>query len=528
MVSLVFMILFIAVAFGLFGYAIYKAIKLVRFPMPKTIEYPKEIKKFFYFICGMSISTVLIFVFLTLYQKYPMNGGDWVAMLFGALILGFALPTFVLSFIVHYYGKEIDKKSDKLLFATMLGGGIASLLGLLLLTNGLANYLYFPLVNGLSFTNGFVNPAMGAGYKPNIAWYAICILSGAVLVYFICDHRFYVEYGKHGILESLFFVAFPAGIVGARIGYVIGEWDHGGFATRVANGEWWSIFAIWEGGLTIISGALIGIVAGVAWFLWRNKQYSIWLAMDVIIPCILVAQAIGRWGNFFNCEVHGNLVNASDWWFLPKIVLNNAQFSESAGYANGALMTNPTMIYAPLFYVEFLSNLSGYFIIRFAIGKGLRKYIELGDLAASYIIWYGMTRVIMEPMRYTAYNMGNDGYWSWMWSIIFVLAGSFAIALNHVVRHIIRIKKKEPLIANVNRPLSIGVAGVFAVAGLALVIVGSIFMLQNQQSNFLGFNQYNNGFILLTVGLSFILMLVCSVIYLLQGHKKNKEVTNEA
>ena len=369
---------------------------------------------------------------------------------------------------------------------------------------------------------------MGAGYKPNIAWYAICILSGAVLVYFICDHRFYVEYGKHGILESLFFVAFPAGIVGARIGYVIGEWDHGGFATRVANGEWWSIFAIWEGGLTIISGALIGIVAGVAWFLWRNKQYSIWLAMDVIIPCILVAQAIGRWGNFFNCEVHGNLVNASDWWFLPKIVLNNAQFSESAGYANGALMTNPTMIYAPLFYIEFLSNLSGYFIIRFAIGKGLRKYIELGDLAASYIIWYGMTRVIMEPMRYTAYNMGNDGYWSWMWSIIFVLAGSFAIALNHVVRHIIRIKKKEPLIANVNKPFSIGVACVFAIAGLALVIVGSIFMLKNQQSNFLGFNEYNNGFILLTVGLSFILMLVCSIIYLLQGHKKNKEVTNEA
>ena len=132
----------------------------------------------------------------------------------------------------------------------------------------------------------------------------------------------------------------------------------------------------------------------------------------------------------------------------------------------------------------------------------------------------------MEPMRYTAYNMGNDGYWSWMWSIIFVLAGTFAIMANHIIRYVIRVKKNEPLIANVNKPLTFSISGVIAVIGLTLTILGSIFMLTSEQSNFLGFNRYNNGFILLTVGLSFLLILVCAIIYLVQGFKKN-EVVNE-
>ncbi len=396
----------------------------------------------------------------------------------------------------------------------MIASGFVFFVGLVLLTNGLADYVPYPLCNGLSFTKGFVNPT-GVD-KPNLAWYAICILTGALLVYFICDHRFYKEYGEHGILESTFFTAFPAGLVGARIGYVIGEWEHGGFAERVARGEWWSVFAVWEGGLTVISGALIGIIVGVIWFVTRKKKYSIWLAMDVIIPCILVAQAVGRWGNFFNCEVHGNEVLMSDWWFLPKMIMNNAQYSESAHWASAG------HIFAPLFYVEFLANLAGYAILRFAIGKGLRKYIELGDLSAGYIIWYGLTRVIMEPMRYASYNMGNDGYWSWMWSIIFVLGGSFLIMVNHLVRHIIRVKKNQPMISKVNIPVTIGVTSILTVGGLALFILGTVFMATNVQSNFLGFNKFNNGFIIFTIGMGLLFVAVCAVIYMSQGLRKRK------
>lgn len=519
MVPLIFMILFIVIALGIFAFSIVKAIKIVKFPMPKTLNYPNEIKNLLFLVIGISVSTVLIFVFLAMFQLYILSPGEWAELIFGSLIFGFTLPSFVLSFIIHYYGKEIDPKSDKILFYSMIGSAILFIIGLWMLTNGLANHVIYPLVSGFYFDTGFINPMFDNGGKQHagIAWYAICILTGAVLVYFICDHRFYREYGKHGILESLFFVAFPAGIIGARIGYVIGEWDHGGFAQRVANGEWWSIFAVWEGGLTIISGALVGIIVGVAWFLWRNRKYSIWFAMDVIVPCILVAQALGRWGNFFNCEVHGIEISASNWWFLPKMVLNNAQYSDSAGWAASG------NIFVPLFFVEFISNLTGYFIIRFAIGKGLRHYIELGDLAASYIIWYGLTRVIMEPMRHPNYNMGNDGYWSWMWSIIFVLGGAFLIMVNHVVRAIIRRKKNEEVIHSINIPMAISIGALILLGSIALIILGSVFMGTSVQSNFLGFNRFNNGFIILTIGLSLLLITVCDVIYIVQGLRKRNE-----
>ncbi len=534
MVSLVFMILFIALALGIFAFAIYKAVKTVKFPMPKTLNYPSIIKRMMYLVGGIAISTLLIFIFLVSFHGYKLPAGDWAQLIFGSLIFGLALSIFVLSFILHYYGKEIDKKSDKILYISLICSGFIFFVGLILLTNGLADHVTYPLCSGLSFKYGFVTPDSVANVngvmqhvKPSIAWYAICILTGAVLVYFICDHRYYVEYGKHGILESTFFIAFPAGIIGARLGFVIGEWNTKGFAERVANGQWWSIIAVWEGGLTIISGALVGIVVGVLWFIWRNKQYSIWLAIDIIVPTILIAQAVGRWGNFFNCEVHGLPIEASKLWFVPKMVLNNAVYSDAYHISNNLItegqnylipLTNG-QVYLPLFYIESLTNLIGYAFIRFGLGVGLRKYRELGDLAFSYIIWYGLTRVIMEPLRDRAFNMGADGYWSWLWAIIFVIVGGALIAINHLVRFILRKKHNEGF-TNINKPLTISMTSIICAIGLSLTIVGSVLMANNPQSVFLGFNKFNNGFILLSIGLLFMMILVASFTYLFSGKKK--------
>ena len=153
------------------------------------------------------------------------------------------------------------------------------------------------------------------------------------------------------------------------------------------------MFAIWEGGLTILGGAITGIVVGVAWFLWRNKGYNIWLAIDIIVPTILVAQAVGRWGNFFNCEVHGIAMSSEYWKWLPKFILFNSQYSSVSGFAEAG------QIYVPLFFIEFVANLLGYFVLAHLFGVKLRKYTQLGDLAFGYVMWYGMTRVLMEPLR---------------------------------------------------------------------------------------------------------------------------------
>ena len=527
MASLVLMILAIALTLGIFSYGIYKMVKMIKSNTPLATNYLLEAKKLFFFALATGISTLLIFVFLCMHQGYKLNAGEWVELIFGSIFFGFGLPAFIYSFFTHYYGKEIPEKVNKLLFISIFVALGLIAVGLLLTTNGIAEHIPYPLVNGLNFTHGFVNPLSEAyidgewtRIKPNLAWYALCILGGAILVYIICDHRFYVEYGKHGILESTFFVAFPAGIIGARIGYVIGEWNNTtngpSFAQRVADGQWWSPLAIWEGGLTIISGALIGIVVGVAWFLWRNKKYSIWVAVDVIVPCILVAQAVGRWGNFFNAEVHGNLTPASSWWFLPKIVLMNAGYSESVGQAPAGY------IFMPLFYIEFLSNLTGYFLLRFAFGKGLRKYLELGDLAFGYIVWYGLTRVIMEPLRESNYNMGPDGYYSWLWAIIFVLAGTALIFINHLVRYLINQKKEQKQFKNINNTFSIAVSGALLAGSLAMIVVGAFNMATGTQHINIQFDQFNNGLIILVVGLSLLMIFGCAASYLAQGLKKKQ------
>ena len=518
MVALVFMIIAIVLTFGLVGYGVYKVVSLVKSPTPRAINYPSEVKKLIYFSVATSIATLLIFVFLSLYQKYSLTPLEWSGVIFGSLLFGLGLSSGVYAFIMHYYGKEVPEILNKWLFRSIFFALTAIALGLLLLTNGIANHIDYPLTNGINFQEGFVYPG---GNKPNLAWYAICILAGAILVYVICDHRFYVEYGKHGILESTFFVAFPAGIIGARLGYVIGEWNHsveGGlsFAERVAAGQWWAPIAIWEGGLTVISGALVGIVVGVIWFVLINRKYSIWIAVDAIVPCILVAQAVGRWGNFFNAEVHGYQVLKDNWWFLPKIVANNAAISESSGPAN------PGYIYMPLFYIEFLSNLAGYFILRFAIEKGLRKYIEFGDLAFGYIVWYGLTRVIMEPLRDSAYNMGQDGYYSWIWSICFVLIGTGAIFVNHMVRFIIRTQKNDSNFKKTSLLGSSIVTGTLFAGALALIIVGASMMIGTTQDASIKFDRFNNGLIVLVIGLAVLLIFGCAIFYLIQVIKKYK------
>ena len=517
MAYLILMVLFYVVAVAIFAFATYKTMQLVKHPQPKTIDYVTEVKRTIFLILAIGVASVLGFIFMASYNEFPMKVYEWIALGFGSFLFGACLSSGVLAFMLHYYAKELPEKLKKILFYSILGSAFLLIIGLILLTNGVADYITYPIVNGISFTHGFVRP--GSGYSPNVAFYALCIISGAALVYFICDHRYYKEYGEHGILESTFFVAFPAGVIGARIGYVIGEWNHGAnsFAYRVTHGQWWAPLAIWEGGLTIISGALIGIIVGVAWFIWRNKKYSIWLAVDIIVPTILVAQAVGRWGNFFNCEVHGLEVSGEGWKWLPKIIFNNMRFSESSGWAAEG------NIYVPLFFIESISNLTGYFIIRFLIGKGLRKYLELGDLALLYIAWYGLTRVIMEPLRSTAYNMGNDGYWSWIWSYVFVVGATLLIVINHIVRFIISEKKGTSVTIKNSLKGGIITASSLLVVSLGFIIPAIILMSKGTPSTTIMFNDFNNGLILLVIGLSFFLLIITCVPYIYKGLKINEQ-----
>ena len=303
-------------------------------------------------------------------------------------------------------------------------------------------------------------------------------------------------------------MAFPAGILGARIFYVVGNWS-----LEFANQPFWKVFAIWEGGLTILGGALMGIVVGVAWFMWRNKGYSIWLAVDIIVPTILIAQGVGRWGNFFNCEVHGNLSPIEYWNWLPRFIVENSRYS-TAHYN----FAPDGYLYVPLFFIECCTNFLGYFVIAHLFGVKLRKYTQLGDLAFGYIMWYGLTRTFMEPLRDSSFNMGENGFWSWIWSLVFVIASALAIAINHLVRYL-----RNPKVIN-QKQYIIG-SGCVAIASLALMIPGIILMANNPRSNTLVLNTFNWGLILLFLGISVLFGLIITLPPLFI--KRKTETVNE-
>ena len=506
--AIIFLVLFAVCA----GISIYFAVSTVKTPMIE-VDFKKLLTRIGLFALGAVISFVIASFGFYQWLNAEADFKHTAELVVGAILFSGGLLIAVNGFILHYYGKNIPTKLDRWFFILQLGGFIVATFAFFVWTNGLAPYLTYPLANGISFTQGLVNPNTG---NPNIAFYAICILSGAILVYFICDHYMYKEYGEHGILESTFFVAFPAGIIGARIAYVIGNWNQ-----EFAHQEFWHVFAIWEGGITILGGAIAGIVVGAAWYMWRNKGKSIWVPFDIVLPAILVAQAVGRWGNFFNCEVHGLESAIEKWKWLPEIVWRNGQYSSTAGYAGDGQM------YVPLFFIEAVANLFGYFVLAHVFGKALRKYTEFGDVGFGYIIWYGATRVLMEPLRSTDYQMGNNGYWSWVWSMIFVVTGTLLIVINHLVRYLHR--KKQGTFTVKKFDFLRGVVSIPVIAFIAslLITMGTLMMANNQYRPVVAYNKFNVGLMLLIVGISVLLCLGIAIPILIEALKKKQETLDE-
>ena len=360
---------------------------------------------------------------------------------FGIILFSLFLYILTTSLIYILYIKRLENtKARKYLKWIMWISIPLVILFLLLFEEGIAPFLQYPLANQILFSsNGVeliysVGKYQTEGFSLSIAFYAIFIILGACLVLYICDYQIYKKYGDHGLITACFFLAFPCGIIGARAWYVIGDWYR--FADNPI-----SMFYIWDGGLAIMGGAIFGVIAGVTFMIIRKiynprfKKIDYFLLIDFIVPTILVAQAIGRIGNFFNTEVHGEAVSISAWSFLPTFIKNNMHYSSSAPDLG------PDQIYVPLFLVEAIVNLVGYFVIEFGIRHlfGINKllkhdYHANGSCVGWYIAWYGATRAILEPMRYSAYNMGDDGNWSIISAYWMIGIGLFIVLIFIVLK----------------------------------------------------------------------------------------------
>jgi phosphatidylglycerol:prolipoprotein diacylglycerol transferase len=252
-----------------------------------------------------------------------------------------------------------------------------------------------------------------------VTFYALCIVGGALVAWFLASWKAHKKGYPWEIYDTVFFWAFPAGIVGSRLWYVIAQWDE-----EFASQPWYHVFQTWEGGMAIQGGVTLGALVGILVVVFKRKGWSLWQAADIGVPGILIAQAIGRWGNFLNVEVYGQIVDMSSWSFLPQWILDQMVVSSS--------------FRVPLFLLEGLINIGGYYLLSRFIPLVFNKHYRDGDILFGYFAWYGLVRFTLEPLRDAAYNMGDGTYLAASaMAIIFISFGILGIIGNHLVRYYI-------------------------------------------------------------------------------------------
>lgn len=267
----------------------------------------------------------------------------------------------------------------------------------------------------------------GAG----ITFYAISYLIGAGLALFLSSWRAHEDGYPKDFFINLFFVAFPMGIIGGRVWYVIADWSS--FFGPNATQDW---YAIWEGGMAIQGGAIFGIGSGMLFAKFRRRGCPLLQACDWAVPTILVAQMIGRWGNFFNAEVHGNIVSSAAYPLLPGFIINQMGYSGLPNSGDFIVLEDLSQMFAPLFLIEGLMNVAGYFLITRGFETVFKRYRLYGDETFSYLVWYGLTRLLLEPVRDSQYHMTmQDGgpMQAVIMAWIFVAIGLALIAVNHLI-----------------------------------------------------------------------------------------------
>lgn len=193
--------------------------------------------------------------------------------------------------------------------------------------------------------------------------------------------------------------AIPIGFIGARLYYVLFKWDY-----YIQNPS--EIIAIWNGGIAIYGGLIAGGLA-VYWFA-RRKKMTLTLLLDILAPSVLLAQSIGRWGNFINQEAHGGAVSRQflETLYLPEFIIEQMNI-------NGTY-------YHPTFLYESLWSLLGFILL--IILRNQKGLLRRGEVALSYVIWYSFGRFFIEGMRTDSLWIGDIMRVSQMLSLVLFIS----------------------------------------------------------------------------------------------------------
>lgn len=213
-----------------------------------------------------------------------------------------------------------------------------------------------------------------------VAWYGIIIVTGVLVALLVAVWLCKIRKISTDTPFELLVWCFPLAIIGARTYFCI-------FSGQTYT--FMEFISIWNGGMAIYGGLIGGIIGIILYCVIRKKNFM--ATLDLIAPCLIIAQAIGRWGNFVNQEVYGIQITDQSWQWFPFGV-----YIEALGEWH----------YATFFY-ESMLNIIG-FILLFLL---FRKHLQTGVVVSSYLIFYGTIRFFLEMLRAPSEILfiGNSG-----------------------------------------------------------------------------------------------------------------------
>lgn len=250
----------------------------------------------------------------------------------------------------------------------------------------------------------------------SVRWYGIIIAVRILLGYFVAQ-RALVKAGLHkDTLVDIIFYSALFGFIAARIYFVIFQWPY--YAENPSE-----IIKIWHGGIAIHGGLIGGFIAGV--IVCKVKNLNPFQIGDIVAPSIILAQGIGRWGNFMNHEAHGGSVSRAflEQLHLPNFIIENM-------YING-------QYYHPTFLYESIWDVAGFIIL-----VNIRKHLKLGETFFLYLTWYSIGRFFIEGLRTDSLMLTSNIRVAQLVSILLIL-----ISISLIVYR--RIKYNPPLYSKV-------------------------------------------------------------------------------
>lgn len=280
---------------------------------------------------------------------------------------------------------------------------------------------------GLGIDEFTINPVAIPFGDGGIRWYALFIVTGMILAVLYAAYRSKGEGINFDTILDFAIFTIPVGIIGARLYYVFFDWIDIMVNHKVNTYQSFTdVIAIWNGGLAIYGGVIFGaitiiIVAKVK----KMSGHSLLKITDAVVPGVMIAQAIGRWGNFFNGEAYGT-PTALPWRMCSEKFAHRLYYLDLIDRDTAYQMLDGTLGVHPTFLYESLWNILGFIIINIFYKK---KRFD-GQIMLMYFTWYGFGRMFIELLRTDSLTNGaNIRISSLVGLLSFIVGGSLLLYL---------------------------------------------------------------------------------------------------